>query len=253
MSFPEGAVAEDHSTIKPNFALWARLKRITVARRGEGRLQREQPMTSTSSSTRSEFSQDRWRADLRRLAELVEEKPSVTDACERTSISPTEPSSDANIGPAVLMSKPPSLRRRAARSSIIFCMGIAAALAWQSYGNAAREMIAGSYPQLGWLEPQTVGVGTLPEMTSRTAPATTSDSHELLLKSILVNLAAVRQSVDQLAANQRQMASDIAELKAAEPNVLGAISSAPPLLPAAAPAVEPVSVAPQSSQEPPVR
>jgi len=262
MSFPEGAVAEDHSTIKPNFALWARLKRITVARRGEGRLQREQPMTSTSSSTRSEFSQDRWRADLRRLAELVEEKPSVTDARdrgaaqhhrERTSISPTEPSSGANIGPAVLMSKPPSLPRRAARSSIIFCMGIAAALAWQSYGDAAREMIAGFYPQLGWLEPQTVGVGTLPEMTSRTAPATTSDSQDLLLKSILVNLAAVRQSVDQLAANQRQMASDIAKLKAAEPNVLGAISSAPPLLPAAAPAVEPVSVAPQSSQEPPVR
>ena len=218
-------------------------------------------MTSTSSSTRSDFLEDRWRADLRRLAELVEDKPSVTDARdrgagqhhrERTSM-PTEPSSGAKIGPAVLKGKRPSLPRRAARSLIIFCMGIAAALAWQSYGDTTREMIASFYPQLGWLEPQTVGVATNPEMTSRTAPATTPDSQELLLKSILVNLAAVRQSVDQLAANQRQMASDIAKLKAAEPNVLGAISSAPPLLPAAAPAVEPVSVAPQSSQEPPVR
>jgi hypothetical protein len=132
-------------------------------------------------------------------------------------------------------------------------MGIAAALAWQSYGDATREMIASSYPQLGWLEPQTVGVGTIPEMTSRTAPATTPDSQELLLKSILVNLAAVRQSVNQLAADQRQMANDIAKLKAAEPDVLGAIGSAPPPQPAADPAVEPVPIAPQPSQEPPVR
>ena len=218
-------------------------------------------MTSTSSPTRSEFSQDRWRADLRRLAELVEDKPSVTDARdrgagqhhrERTSM-PTEPSSDANIGPAVLMSKPPSLRRRAARSSIIFCMGIAAALAWQSYGDAAREMIAGFYPQLGWLEPQTVGVGTLPEMTSRTAPATTSDSQDLLLKSILVNLAAVRQSVNQLAADQRQMANDIAKLKAAEQEISDKISSAPSAQPTAAPARKPAPVPSQSRQEAPVR
>jgi hypothetical protein len=127
-------------------------------------------------------------------------------------------------------------------------MGIAAALAWQSYGDTTREMIASFYPQLGWLEPQTVGVATNPEMTSRTAPATTPDSQELLLKSILVNLAAVRQSVDRLAASQQQMADDIAKLKAAEPDVLGAIPQ-----PAAAPAVEPVPVAPQASQEPPVR
>jgi hypothetical protein len=132
-------------------------------------------------------------------------------------------------------------------------MGIAATLAWQSYGDAAREIIARSYPQLGWLEPQTVGVGTTPEMTSPIAPATLSDSQELLLKSILVNLAAVRQSVDQLAASQQQMASDIAKLKAAEPDVLGTISSAPPLQPAAAPAVKQLLVPAQSPQEPPVR
>ena len=212
-------------------------------------------MTSTPSSTRSDFLEGRWRADLRRLAELVEEKPSVTDARdrgaaqqhrERTSISPTD--SSTGVGPAVLKGKQPSLPRRAARSLIIFCMGIAAALAWQSYGDTTREMIASFYPQLGWLEPQTVGVATNPEMTSRTAPATTPDSQELLLKSILVNLAAVRQSVDRLAASQQQMADDIAKLKAAEPDVLGAIPQ-----PAAAPAVEPVPVAPQASQEPPVR
>ena|SRR5436305_889943 len=133
-------------------------------------------MTSTSSPTRSEFLENQWRADLRRLAELVEGKPSATDARERASISPAEPSGDAKIGPAVLKSKQPPLHRRIARSLIIFCMGIAATLAWQSYGDTTREMIASSYPQLGWLEPQTVGVGTIPEMTSRIAPAATSDS-----------------------------------------------------------------------------
>jgi hypothetical protein len=34
---------------------------------------------------------------------------------------------------------------------ISFCVGVAATLGWQSYGDAAREMIASSYPQLGWL------------------------------------------------------------------------------------------------------
>jgi hypothetical protein len=34
------------------------------------------------------------------------------------------------------------------------CVGVAATLAWQSYGDAARAMVASSYPQLGWLAPQ---------------------------------------------------------------------------------------------------
>jgi hypothetical protein len=125
-------------------------------------------------------------------------------------------------------------------------------LAWQSYGEETKKMIANFYPQLGWLEPQTVGVGTNGETRSRIAPATTSESQELL-KSILVNLATVRQSVEQLAASQQQMASDIAKLKAAQPNIVGTISSDPPSQPAAAPAREPVRGAPQSSQQSPVR
>jgi hypothetical protein len=34
-----------------------------------------------------------------------------------------------------------------------FCSGVAATLAWQ-YGAAAREIVANSYPQLGWLAPR---------------------------------------------------------------------------------------------------
>jgi hypothetical protein len=127
---------------------------------------------------------------------------------------------------------------------MIFCMGVAATLVWQSYGDAAREMFASSYPQLGWLAPQSALAETAPEMTLPTAPATTSDSAEI--KSILVNLAAVREGVDQLAASQRQMASDIAKLN-------DKIKSAPPPRAIAAPARKPVPVPPQSPEEPPVR
>ena len=209
-------------------------------------------MISTPNPTRWEFSKDvgrthsPWlRADVRALAELVEGKPSATNSTEPTAISPTKPSTDAKIRPAVLKDKQPSLRRPTARSMIIFCMGVTATLAWQSHGDAIREMIANSYPQLGWLAPQTAAAS--PEMISPNAPANTSDALEL--KSILVNVAAMRQSVDQLAAqfvaSQQQMASDIAKLN-------DKISSAPPPRPAAAPARKPVPVPPQSPQEPPM-
>ena len=67
----------------------------------------------------------------------------------------TEPSVDATLRPANLKddrlpSKRPSPGKRASRALarflITFCMGVGAILAWQSYGDAAREMIASSSP-----------------------------------------------------------------------------------------------------------
>src|SRR5215470_5318224 len=53
---------------------------------------------------------------------------------------------------------PPSLRKRASRALsrclITFCIGVSATLTWQSYGDAARDAIANSYSQLGWLAAQ---------------------------------------------------------------------------------------------------
>jgi hypothetical protein len=130
-------------------------------------------------------------------------------------------------------------------------MGVAATLAWQSYGDATKDLIARSYPQLGWSSPQTVGAAT-PEMASRIAPATTSDSQELI-ESVLVNLAAVRQSVDKLAAefvaSQQQTARDIAELKTAEQEISDKISSAPSAQPTAAP-VQPATTSAQPATAP---
>ena len=65
----------------------------------------------------------------------------------------------------------PSLGKRASRTLarflITFCIGVAATLAWQSYGDAARQMIANSYPPLGWLAPQSAPVAqTAPNMVA---------------------------------------------------------------------------------------
>jgi hypothetical protein len=82
----------------------------------------------------------------------------------------TRPSRDAII-------QRPSLGKRAsrglARFLIIFCTGVAATLAWQSYGDAAREMIANSYPQLSWLAPQAAPLAQTASDTPAPAPSAT--------------------------------------------------------------------------------
>jgi hypothetical protein len=176
---------------------------------------------------------------------------------------PTEP-----LRPVDLDTRP-SLGKRTSRTLtrflITFCIGVAATLAWQSYGDAARQMIANSYPQLGWLAPQAAPLAqTAPNMIAPAAP--TALSPELLqLKAMAANLAAVRQSVDQLTAGQQQMAGDIANLLAADQDILHKIS-APPQIPAppqisaspprptAPPARKPLPLTPPlSSEAPPVR
>jgi len=88
------------------------------------------------------------------------------------------------------------------RFLITFCVGVAAALAWQSYGDTAREIIANSYPQLGWLAPQTAVAQTVPDTI---VPSITSpDRQELRVMSF--DLAALRQRVDEIAAGQDRIA-----------------------------------------------
>src|SRR5262245_7026206 len=126
--------------------------------------------------------------------------------------------------------KRPSLARRAlrrlARLLIVFCLGAGSTLAWQSYGDAARAMIANSSPQLGWLVRQTEPV--LPTAPSGVRPAGAASSD---VQQIALGLAAVRLSVDQLtaqlAAAQRQQAD--------EQEILRKIVATPPR-PTAAPA-----------------
>ncbi len=78
----------------------------------------------------SEFSKARW-------------------ATERPVNAPLQPTQGTDLD--LLASMPSSLGRRAsfalARFLITFCSGIAATLAWQSYGDAPRKMIANSSAQ----------------------------------------------------------------------------------------------------------
>jgi len=144
----------------------------------------------------------------------------------------------------------PPRRRRGLRTLLTFCIGIAATLGWQSYGDAAREMIANMSPQLGWLAPQAVAATpAAPEPAAPAVPAFPAPDPQLL-KATTLGLAAVRQSIDQLGAqlvaNQRQMASEIAKLQATDQDILQKITP-PPQAAAAAPrppARKPVSLTP---------
>jgi hypothetical protein len=162
---------------------------------------------------------------------LAQKRPPPTiTASEFSEVPPNEPSIDAKVRPASLKGKQPSLG------------GVAATLAWQSHGDEIREMIASSYPQLNRLAPQTAFAKTAPDVAP-TMPAATSPCWQEHLKAMSLDLAAVRQNMDehlpavrqsldqlaaQLLATQQQMASDIANLKAAEQDVLEKIHSAPP-------------------------
>jgi hypothetical protein len=114
--------------------------------------------------------------------------------------------------------KRPSIGRRMFRTlirfSIAVLIGVGATLGWQSYGDAAKDMLAAEAPILGWV------LSFVP---------TTKPS------------AVAATSIEQLAAKQEQMAQNIAALRAAEGDARQKISSAPPA-PAPAPAQQAASV-----------
>jgi len=150
--------------------------------------------------------------------------------------------------PADLLAGEPSVvarprpRKRPLRFLMAVGFGVAATLAWQSYGDAARDIIASSYPQLGWLAPQAAAAPATPT----TIAAATASLDQQELKTVSLSLAAVRQRVDQLAAQvaagQEQMTRDFtAKLHTVEQDILDKIS-APAPQPAAAPARKPVPI-----------
>ncbi len=198
-------------------------------------------MASTLRRAQSDFPEDQW--------------------SNETSVDPKVRPVDLDLRRDRFSSKRPSLGKRASRAVvrflITFCIGVAAALAWQSYGDAAREMIASSSPQLGWLAPQAAPLAqTASDIVAPAAPRTPSPDLQQL-KAMSLDLAAVRQNVEQLAAQfaagQQQMAGDIATLQAAQQDILHKISPPPPR-PAAVPARKPVPpTSPLSPQAPPVR
>ena len=157
------------------------------------------------------------------------------------------------------------LASRGIRYLVAICIGVAAILAWQSYGEAAKQiiatkapelawspqtkqMIAGWMQQLGWTKPLVVEskpapvTQTAPETVAAKAPATPSlDPQQVkqieadiaaVQQAVERHLADVRATVEQLAASQDQMAREIEKLKAAEMEILEKIPTPPPKRPA---------------------
>jgi hypothetical protein len=133
-----------------------------------------------------------------------------------------------------------------ARFLIAFCIGATATLAWQSYGGAAREIIANASPRLDWLAAQAAPVAQ--NAPDTIVPAVPSPDQQQL-KAVSLDLDAMRQevdriatsqeqimqTVDRLAASQRQMGRDITNLQAISQYTLYKTSEAPRTTPARVP------------------
>jgi hypothetical protein len=118
----------------------------------------------------------------------------------------------------------PSIGRRMLRSltrfSIAVLIGVGATLGWQSYGDAAKEMLLARAPTLAWV----LSVST----TKSPVVAATSTDPMQQLAPLASNLDVVRSSVEQLAAKQEQMAQNIAVLQAVEEDIRQKMSSTSP-------------------------
>jgi septal ring factor EnvC (AmiA/AmiB activator) len=128
-----------------------------------------------------------------------------------------------------------------ARILISLCVGAAAILAWQSYGDEARKIIAGAYPQLGWLVPRTARIAySAPDAIGLAAQAAPSPDQRL--NAISVDLDAIRQNVDRIAITQEQITRNVDQLTAGQERMTREISklqavaqqSKPPPRPASA-------------------
>jgi hypothetical protein len=119
----------------------------------------------------------------------------------------------------------PSIGRRIFRTltrfSIAVLIGVGATLGWQSYGDAAKEMLVARAPTLAWV----LSVSTT---KSPVVTATSTDPMQQLAP-LASNLDVVRRSVEQLAAKQEQMAQNIAALQAVEEDIRQKMSSTPPV------------------------
>ena len=122
--------------------------------------------------------------------------------------------------------------RACARFMIALGIGVGGTLAWQAYGEEARQLLAAAYPdQMSWIAPQAGTAALAPPAPAPAVPAAPTVDQEQI-NTLSLNLAAVRQSVEQLASQvasgQQQMSGDIARLQASEQDILNKVSAPPP-------------------------
>jgi len=161
------------------------------------------------------------------------------------------------------------MKRRGSRGFtrylLAICIGVAVTLAWQSYGDAAKQVIATSAPelgwspetkqmiaswvqQLGWTKPPAGPEPTAPEtIASKATSAASLDPAQL--QQMVQSLATLRQTVDKIAAGQDQLKRDIVHMQSALIDVL-AKTPEPTRQPPAAAGRNPVPAPPPSSRAP---
>src|SRR5258708_29321921 len=97
-----------------------------------------------------------------------------------------------------------------ARSLVTFCIGVAATLTWESYNDAAKQIIARWSPQLGSLAPQAPVAQTVPDRIEQIIAR--------IADRIVTNTAAgqeqIARAVDQLTSGQEQLAREMVKLEA---------------------------------------
>jgi hypothetical protein len=140
----------------------------------------------------------------------------------------------------------PSIVRRMLRSlarfSIAVLIGVGATLAWQSYGDEARDMLSTQVPSLSWLSVSTMTLtrdrqgstqnvavpqsAPVPQTVAPAAAAATAPE-SAQLEPIARDLAAMRHSLEQLTVTQEQMAQNITALQAAEQDIRKKMASRP--------------------------
>jgi hypothetical protein len=152
--------------------------------------------------------------------------------------------------------------RRFTRYLVAILIGVAATLAWQSYGEATKQIIATRAPELGWspeakqmIASWTLGWTRPPPGSEKqalpaaqTAPAAPSIDPEKV-QQMTQSLTELRQTVEQLAAGQDQMTRVIGRLESAVTELIVKMPEPPPQ-PPAAPARKPTPTTPPSSRAP---
>jgi hypothetical protein len=127
-----------------------------------------------------------------------------------------------------LLNRQPSFRKRTwravSRFLITFCIGAAATVAWQSHGDAVRDIIASLYPPLAWLAPQgEPAAQDALDMIGPAASAAHSLDQQKQLNVVPIDLETVRQGIDRMApsivAGQEQMARSIDRIAATQEQI----------------------------------
>jgi hypothetical protein len=187
----------------------------------------------------------------------------------------------ADLGDQPFLPERPSLARRMFRGLVRFCVvfliGVAATLTWQSEGDQAIELLRTSAPTwapawaMDWIPAARVPPTGSPSSGSSAnappiaqaqstafqtpAPAAAAPPDSVRqIETMARDLTGVRHSIEQLAARQEDMAQNIATLQAAEQDIKQKIASLPRPAPVAKrkpPPPAPLTPSAQSSAAPP--